>query len=59
MKYWKILLEYLQWKIKTKFGLKKKKNIWSDIPWILKQKTKNKKQQSGRLKVNISIWPAA
>ena len=40
---------------KNKIWLKKKKNIWSDIPWILKKK----KQQLGRLKVNISIWPAA
>ena len=29
---------------KKKFGLKKK-NIWSDIPWILKKKTKQNKKQ--------------
>ena len=58
MKYWKSLLEYLQWKIKTKFGLKKKKYLERHTLDIKKKKQKTKKQQLGRLKVNISIWPA-
>ena len=62
MKYWKSLLEYLLWKIKKKFGLKKKKHLERhtlDIKKKKKTKQKTKKQQLGRLKVNISIWPAA
>ena len=38
---------------------KKKKHLERHTLDIKKKKQKTKKQQSGRLKVNISIWPAA
>ena len=44
---------------KNKISFKKKKTFGATYLGYLKKKQKTKKQQLGRLKVNISIWPAA
>ena len=44
---------------KNKIWFKKKKYLERHTLDIKKKKKKTKKQQLGRLKVNISIWPAA